>query len=270
MRMIGGAMHGRAHSAFLVVAVMVAATGCGGGGDEVVAGPRATGTSPGASTPVSATTGPSATTAPAVSAGTEPASTEAPATEPRSSTSAPSTPGPAGVDIDPEHYVGAADLSELAALGQAVLLPTWVPAWAESAAPTIGLSSDATFFHMSFKLEVDHPYAEEIGQGTIILSFSRERRTPEHAPLAGDTITTAVRTYTVTDSAATCITGDVDPVPTILLWDDGEDRYAVAMQPNPACYPDDFSVAQAVAFADSLVACDPTGPTLECQPSPAP
>jgi hypothetical protein len=268
-------MHGRAHGAVLVVAVMVAAAACGGGDDDVAtaAGPtRSSGAAMTARAPASVPAA-STTVAPALTTGgpTTGTTSKTTGTTGNSTTLSSSVPGPAGVAVDPEQYVGAADLAELAELGEpTVLLPAWAPEWTAGIAPRIAVNTTGAFVLVQWKLEVDHPYALEIGQGTIILDLLKEERTPDHHPLSGEALTTAVRTYTVTDSAATCITGDVDPVPTILLWDDGEDRYAVAMQPNPACYPDDFSVAQAVAFADSLVACDPTGAALECEPLPAP
>jgi hypothetical protein len=207
------------------------------------------------------------TSGPAVSTSGPTSTTSAPTA---TTTATPSTtvPEPAGVAVDPEQYVTEEKRAELATLGEtAIPLPTWVPAWAAGTPPAIGSLPDIGLVFVQWSLEPDHPYAQEIGQGTVAIDFSRERVRPDFEPLTGPTIEGTVRTYTLSPMAVDCIEG-VGPGPVILLWDDDGYRHAVSMKPEPSCYPDDFSVAQAVAFADSLAICDPTGATLECGSPP--
>jgi hypothetical protein len=164
------------------------------------------------------------------------------------------------VSVDPAEYVTAPVAAEFAALGEeSYLLPTTIPDWAVGGLPLVIVD---TFGNYLAKWSIRHgtdPRTIEAGSGFRI-EFNSERLTEDDVPLKGETRSTGARSY-VLYPRGDC--GEEGADFAVAGWDEGGRRYTVIMTPTPEC-ADGFTVEDALAFADSAVACTADMTSVRC------
>lgn len=172
-----------------------------------------------------------------------------------------------GLRVDPSRYVPAAAIAQLASFPQPVLLPGWVPGWADGAEHHTFADTQNQLYWSSWSVEYGtHPMTLALDSG-LQIQLSVSTLDDGDEPFAENSVRreTEVRSYVIGDSVVTGDCGETPDGPdgVVASWDEDGRRYHVLMVPNAGC-AEEFTIEAALAFADAVVPCESDGETLTC------